>query len=252
MGDEIACATGTTNFTDNSVFRDFDMAGDFAIAGDFVTESVDIPFGPVTTPGGFPVTVNLYSMTANFPADWPAMATLEGSTVYNATAADAETLVNVPIVATIPAGSHAIYEIVLVDDLTATNYMRFGCNLSGQTGPFWIMADACGAPTPMDIAVAFGLDNAIVMNMIGDEVLGANDNLAALVAVYPNPTTDILNVRIPASMEVVNSNLYDVLGKDTGLQLVNGTINTSNLSRGVYLLSIETTEGTLTKKVVKQ
>lgn len=83
--------------------------------------------------------------------------------------------------------------------------------------------------------------------------LSVESNLISQVVIYPNPTSDILNVRIPSSIEVTNVALFDLLGKNTGVSFSNnGTIDISNLSRGVYLLSLETTEGTLTQKVVKQ
>jgi len=249
-GDEIACANAT-NFVNNSVFRDFDLTNDFGITTDFEVTSVDIPFGPVSTPTGFPVTVNIYSMTTPFPGTWPGSATLEGTTVYNATNADAQSLVNVPVSAIIPAGSHAIYELVLVDDGTGTNLMRFGCNLDGQTGPFYIMADGCGAPVPADLEVAFGLPNSIVMNMIGDDGLGISNNLLSQISIFPNPAKDVLNIKVPSTVEVQNATLYDILGKNTGVRLVNGAMNTAELSRGIYILDLKTSAGTLTEKIIK-
>jgi hypothetical protein len=187
-----------------------------------------------------------------FPDDWPAMAVLEGTAVYNATNADAETLVNVPVAATVPPNSRLIYEMVLVDDLTGTNFMRFGANLDGQTGPSWIMADACGAPTPMDLAVAFGLPNSFVMNVTGDVVLGTDDNLASQVSIFPNPATTRINIDVPANIEILSVALYDIVGKNTGAILVNGSMDVSNLSRGVYILNVKTDQGTLTQKVIKR
>lgn len=90
--------------------------------------------------------------------------------------------------------------------------------------------------------------------VLSDEPItaGADDNLADVVSVYPNPMNEVLNVSIPSNIEIDSANLFDVLGKDTGLQLVNGQINTSNLARGVYILNINTDRGSMTTKVVKQ
>ena len=84
------------------------------------------------------------------------------------------------------------------------------------------------------------------------EIIGVNDNLASVVSIFPNPTQDRLNVSVPSDVKINNAVLYDVLGKDTGLRLSNGTINTSSLARGVYMLNIQTDRGTLTEKIVKQ
>ena len=66
------------------------------------------------------------------------------------------------------------------------------------------------------------------------------------------PASDVLNVRRPAGLEINSVVIYDVLGKATNAQIVNGQINVSSLSRGVYIISMETSAGTLTEKIVKQ
>lgn len=81
--------------------------------------------------------------------------------------------------------------------------------------------------------------------------LGVDKNIADLVAVYPNPTLDLLNVKIPAGITINSSNLVNILGANTGLKLVDGTINTSSLNSGVYILTLETSAGSMTKKIVK-
>ncbi len=83
-------------------------------------------------------------------------------------------------------------------------------------------------------------------------IIGFDDNLLSQVSVYPNPTTDILNVKVPANITVNSASLVSVLGANTGLKLVNGTINTSSLASGVYILTVNTSAGTMTQKVVKQ
>ena len=81
--------------------------------------------------------------------------------------------------------------------------------------------------------------------------LGVNDNISKLASVYPNPTNGILNIDMPSTVTVKSSKLYNLLGQDTGLRLINGTLNVSQLSRGLYILNVETSAGTLTQKVVK-
>jgi hypothetical protein len=83
-------------------------------------------------------------------------------------------------------------------------------------------------------------------------VLGVNDNLLSQISIFPNPTQDVLNVSVPSTIKINNVVLYDVVGKNTGLTLDNGTINTSSLARGIYILNIQTDRGALTEKIVKQ
>ena len=82
--------------------------------------------------------------------------------------------------------------------------------------------------------------------------LSTADNNLEGVSVYPNPVSDVLNVTVPVGAEVTNAKLFDVLGRDTGVVMVNGTINTSGLSNGIYMFSLETSEGNYTTKIVKQ
>lgn len=92
-----------------------------------------------------------------------------------------------------------------------------------------------------------------VISLSGDcSPLGINDNIADIVSIYPNPTSGILNLKIPTNIEVKNVKMFDILGKDVGVSYNNGVVDASNLSQGVYLLKVEITTGTVTQKVVKQ
>ncbi|MFT7628835.1 MAG: hypothetical protein ACI9OS_002501, partial [Ulvibacter sp.] len=82
-------------------------------------------------------------------------------------------------------------------------------------------------------------------------VLSVNDNALAQVAIFPNPANDVLNIKVPSTIEVQNAVLFDILGKNTGVRLINGVMNTADLSRGMYILNLKTSVGTLTEKVIK-
>lgn len=82
--------------------------------------------------------------------------------------------------------------------------------------------------------------------------LSVADNLASQIAIYPTPAVDVINIKTPASMEINEVSLFDIQGRNTGAVYTNGTVNVSGLSRGVYMLTVKTSEGTLTQKVVKK
>jgi len=70
------------------------------------------------------------------------------------------------------------------------------------------------------------------------------------VNIYPNPVQDFLNVN--SSEEIVNVKLYNAIGQVVLNKLVNTDnlqINTSNYIPGMYLLTVETANGTITKKI---
>ena len=81
--------------------------------------------------------------------------------------------------------------------------------------------------------------------------LSINENALAQVSIFPNPTSAVLNIKVPSTIEVQNAVLFDLLGKNTGVKLINGVMNTSDLARGVYILNLKTSAGTLTEKVIK-
>tara|TARA_R110002072_G_scaffold124085_1_gene259537 strand:+ start:54395 stop:55363 length:969 start_codon:yes stop_codon:yes gene_type:complete len=100
-----------------------------------------------------------------------------------------------------------------------------------------------------DLGVTFG---SVAFVVEGEPALGVGENVSDLVSVYPNPASDILNVKVPSTVTVTGATLFDVLGNNTGVRLVNGQINIAGLANGVYLLNVETSAGTLTEKVIKK
>lgn len=77
------------------------------------------------------------------------------------------------------------------------------------------------------------------------------------INVSPNPATDKLNVSFELnSNQNVEINLVSIDGKivsaisSSNVSNVNTTINTSNLSKGMYILNVTTTEGKYTRNVI--
>lgn len=67
--------------------------------------------------------------------------------------------------------------------------------------------------------------------------------------VYPNPTSDILNIQTAES--ITNVTAYNIAGQKV-LQANTQTLNVSALKAGVYILKVETTKGSATLKFVKK
>ncbi len=104
------------------------------------------------------------------------------------------------------------------------------------------LEDLTGVNAELIGNAAFGICN----------ILGVSDNLLSQVSIYPNPATDVLNVNIPSTVTVTRASLVNILGKDTGMRLVNGEMNISSLAQGVYILTLYTSAGNLTQKVIKK
>ncbi|HET8810706.1 MAG TPA: T9SS type A sorting domain-containing protein [Flavobacteriaceae bacterium] len=85
------------------------------------------------------------------------------------------------------------------------------------------------------------------------EPLGVENPILAQISLYPNPIQGQLNITLPASVELETATMYDLLGQATKMTISeNNTLNTANLAAGVYILELETSQGNLTKKVIKQ
>ena len=234
LGGTVACPTEPTNY-----IRVFDLADEFEITTDWTITGVS--FGTEVSETA-DITINLY--TADDVDPTAAILT----NIYTGTEATvdleiSEHTLTAPV--TVPAGSIIVME--LAESADGIVY-RVGSNDAGQTAPSWLSSETCGAGT----VEGFGFTNHYIMSVTGEEALGSDTNLSEIISVYPNPATDVLNIAIPSSVDVKSVSLFDVLGKKANVSLVNGQINISDLAVGLYLLNVETTNGTLTQKVSKQ
>lgn len=85
-----------------------------------------------------------------------------------------------------------------------------------------------------------GFSTTAVARILGNSVLSTEEFNTNSFSIYPNPANEIINLDIDKSF---NYNIYNLIGK----LLVKGksnqkSINVSNLSKGIYLLEIETFE----------
>ena len=247
----LTCQSGGIT-TDNAFYGVFDLPGDFGISDDWMVDTVEFGIDEVLNAPGdsYPITINIWTTDGTFPT---GTLTLIGGAQFTMTSADALTVKSVDLSGegiVVPGGSVMVVQMEVQDD-TQTGF-RLGASDIAANDDSWIQSEPCGLTDPDTYAnLGFG-DRWHILSVIGDNAVGFDDNIADLVSVYPNPTTDVLNVNVPSSIEINSASLFDVLGKNTGVELVNGQINTSNLARGVYILNVETSAGTLTQKIVKQ
>ncbi len=104
-----------------------------------------------------------------------------------------------------------------------------------------------------------GYDDLVTVDVITYEVvwyknltyLNTQENPLLQLSLTPNPTTGILTIQV-ANSTLKSITVYDVLGKPVLQQKENlTTVDLSGLQNGMYLVKIETQEGTVVKKVVK-
>ena len=245
----VACwASGTGEYRENSFMRSYDLA-DFGITDPVAVSSVE--FGQGSADDGKEVFLNLY-VVDNADLQFATNFDLIGTASHISSSADDLSLVSVDLTAVIPAGSIVAFEVFVPDSGAVINQRYFpGLNGAGENAPSYLKSEACGITVPTPVGDVTGTPESYVMNIVGDDELSIGSNLLSQISVYPNPTSSILNLKIPSSVEVNQVSLFDLLGKKTEVTYNNGVINISSLSQGVYLLKVDTSAGTLTQKVVK-
>lgn len=127
-----------------------------------------------------------------------------------------------------------------------------GNELSGNNipGPFTSTAD------DGSITVRFTSDGGYTAQgwvaAVECAALSVEDNNISGLEIYPNPTSSVLN--IDAQKEIISVKLNDVSGKSILNKKSNALkekLNIKHLPRGVYVLTVELKDKTITKKIIK-
>ncbi len=162
----VACNNGTAT-AQNSYWRAFDMTT-FTGGAQYDVTSVSFGIENASSGGGTgqPVTVNLYTNSGgSFPAGTRTLLATTGPI----TVADQQlTVLEVPLVATVPAGtSELVMEVNSPDGRSDGNVFFIGSNPDGQTAPGYLSSVDCGPSDPTDLADLGFLNMHIVFNVNG-------------------------------------------------------------------------------------
>jgi len=159
----IACQSG---FGDkkNSWYRVFDLP---AMGIDGAVDVSQVTFGVQEASAGDgsqPVTVKLHRLQGDF-----VVANLTQIGTAKVIVPDEElTIVNVPITASIAAGSTLVAEITVPNGEARGDFFFPGANSAGQTGPTYVKSE-CGGPQPEDAADIGFPDFHLVLSVDGVE-----------------------------------------------------------------------------------
>lgn len=176
----ISCLFNGMYHRPTSFWRAFNMAT-FAGSQQYNVTSVSFGVEYALAGGGAPgqpATVRLYR---NNGLPFPGGAgTLIGSTditVQN----QSQTVISVPLIATVPAGtSELVMEVFTPDGVGDQNTLFIGSNTEAETGPSYISAASCNAPDPVTLA-SLGFPNMhVVYNVHGSCSSGPPNPASAL------------------------------------------------------------------------
>ncbi len=105
--------------------------------------------------------------------------------------------------------------------------------------------------TPQATAMSFALDTFAISSVLGNEQFKIDK-----LAIYPNPTTSLLNVNTNGSETISSVQIVDLNGRQVIAKSFSNVseaqINVNELSTGMYLINITSGDRTVTKKFLKQ
>ena len=153
-----------------------------------------------------------------------------------------------------------------VYQITQTILNSTGTDAIQATQSIAVPATAMAGNTRMRVKKIFGTTNYLLpcsgtsYGQAEDYTLTVSPATAAVsdiskvqAKVYPNPVVDVLNVE--AAGKVKSLSIYDLSGKVVSTHVMNAVksqVNLSKLAPGVYVVNIETENGTQSVKVVKK
>ena len=91
-----------------------------------------------------------------------------------------------------------------------------------------------------------------ILRLYLNETLGVDDYSKESFIVAPNPVKDVLNLKVPQSVQIGILQIIDITGKILLEKETVNTINLSELSQGIYFVKVATNKGTQTKRIVKE
>ena len=86
-----------------------------------------------------------------------------------------------------------------------------------------------------------------------DDILSSNSYsfLEKNIDVFPNPTNGLLHIESNNLFEILEVTLYNALGTTIEINPSNESIDLSDINTGIYFLSVKTSKGMITKKIVR-
>ncbi|RXR21195.1 T9SS type A sorting domain-containing protein [Flavobacterium amnicola] len=93
-----------------------------------------------------------------------------------------------------------------------------------------------------------------VDNLVISSSLSVEDFNKSNLLLYPNPVLDYISIQNPDNISITNYSVLDINGRilHTNTLSNDSLINLSSLTKGIYIIQLETEKGVLTKKIIKK
>lgn len=149
-----------------------------------------------------------------------------------------------------PEGADETPGTVVSGVLTLSTPLDFTLNTGYQV---WIGNGWAGGET--DVPSGTWTDIVVTLNGVTDNTASVNDFFTKNISIYPNPTSDVFNLASTTST-IENITLTDLNGrtvKNINVNSLSSTeVNISDLTAGMYFVTVQTDLGIGSAKVVKK
>lgn len=133
---------------------------------------------------------------------------------------------------------------------TEYDYYKFGNSITGNLPLFihvHIVFGQQGSTQPMT-------DVQVVLSAVANGIdAGITNNNLSETAVYPNPATSSINVKLPSNVNEANVSIKDALGRVVLSSELNSNFTTlpvSNLKKGLYFITLSNQSVKSTKRLI--
>ncbi|WCM40905.1 T9SS type A sorting domain-containing protein [Flavobacterium sp. CBA20B-1] len=245
-----------------SYYRSYTMTAATKIVSVKVGNIVNLATG-TGAPTSFPITVTLHKSNGAFPASSLTQLATVNKALPKSAVDSQNNLIpateNIALPTPVPV---AVGDIIVVEVSHAT--VNGGLFLMGAVAPTatgtsgFIKATNCGIANPTDIStVNVGTPPApangkIVLDLVEDASASSEQFFTENFNLYPNPTSDVLNISSKNGLEMKEIKITDLSGRVVRTLNNVSTINVSDLSAGTYLIDITTMKGKASSKFVKK
>lgn len=90
----------------------------------------------------------------------------------------------------------------------------------------------------------------LMPDLSGCSLLSNNDFKLSDIKIFPNPTTDILNIKTSEVIDEID--VYNILGILVATNQVSNQIDISHLSNGLYIIKFKSNGASISKRIVKK
>ncbi|AWH85864.1 hypothetical protein HYN59_12455 [Flavobacterium album] len=139
--------------------------------------------------------------------------------------------------------------IATENDLSSTTFVQKTYTFSPATSGVYYFGINNISPSNPNAQVL------LVDNFSVTEILGTKDVLASQLSIFPNPATNVINITNADNILVNGVVIADLNGRTVKSAKFDGVaeaqVNISDLANGMYMMTVSSDKGTMTKKIVK-